>query len=59
MAEPNWITEDAVLAIHALQLHEHGGQDGVRDQGLLESALNRPKNQWAYAKADLAAVAAA
>lgn len=59
MSEPRWITHKAVSEIHALQLALHGGQDGVRDTGLLESALQRPRNQWAYAKADLPAIAAA
>jgi len=59
MDEPIWVTTDAVRAIHSSQLAEHGGQDGVRDDGLLESALQRPRNQWAYAKADLAAIASA
>ncbi|MEM6799084.1 MAG: type II toxin-antitoxin system death-on-curing family toxin [Planctomycetota bacterium] len=59
MDEPTWITAHAVRAIHSFQLAEHGGQDGVRDPGLLESALNRPKNQWAYAGADLSTLAAA
>jgi death-on-curing protein len=42
------------------QLREHGGSPGVRDEGLLESALARPRQKWAYAKApDLATLAAA
>lgn len=59
MDEPQWITVDTAGAIHSLQLAEHGGQDGTRDFGLLESALNRPRNQWQYAKADWASIAAA
>lgn len=59
MNEPIWTTPDAVQAIHSIQLAEHGGQDGIRDQGLLESALQRPKNQWSYTNADLPALAAA
>ena len=47
-------------AIHAAQLREHGGAPGVRDEGLLESALARPRHKFAYAaKADLGALAAA
>lgn len=42
-------TADAVIA-HDLQLAAHGGSSGIRDQGLLESALARPKNIWAYAE---------
>jgi death-on-curing protein len=41
-------TADAVIA-HDLELAAHGGSTGIRDQGLLESALARPKNIWAYA----------
>lgn len=43
-------TADAVIA-HDLELAAHGGSTGIRDQGLLESALARPKNIWAYAEA--------
>ncbi|MEM1304791.1 MAG: type II toxin-antitoxin system death-on-curing family toxin [Planctomycetota bacterium] len=59
MDEPTWINPAAVTVIHSSQLAEHGGQDGVRDVGLLESALDRPKNQWAYSSADLPQLAAA
>jgi death-on-curing protein len=60
MSEPEWIEENSVLKIHALQLEQHGGMQGVRDAGLLSSALNRPRNLWAYARqsADTAALAA-
>ena len=44
--------KEEVLVIHDLQLAEHGGADGVRDQGLLESALARPKHRLAYAASD-------
>jgi death-on-curing protein len=48
MQEPLWMdTADAVIA-HDLELATHGGSTGIRDQGLLESALARPKNIWAY-----------
>jgi death-on-curing protein len=59
MGEPRWVTAEAVALIHSLQLAEHGGQDGVRDAGLLESALGRPQLQWRYTKGDLASLAAA
>lgn len=61
MKKPIWIREDAVLAIHARQVTEHGGDAGVRDAGLLDSALNRPRNLLAYAapKPDVPALAAA
>jgi death-on-curing protein len=60
MREPEWIRGDVVLAIHRRQLAEHGGIDGVRDSGLLESALARPQNLWAYSdpKPDISALAA-
>ena len=48
MDDPIWISIDLALAIHKRQLSEHGGADGVRDQGLLESALGRPRNSFAY-----------
>lgn len=59
--EPVWIRNDAVRAIHLRQLAEHGGSEGVRDPGLLDSALARPKNLLAYANEppDLASLAAA
>jgi death-on-curing protein len=58
--KPVWIRDDVVRAIHLRQLAEHGGAIGVRDAGLLDSALARPKNLWAYSeeKPDLAALAA-
>ncbi len=59
--EPVWIRHDTVRAIHLRQLAEHGGSEGVRDEGLLDSALARPKNLLAYSDEppDLAALAAA
>lgn len=50
MTEPVWIRQDAALQMHAESLREHGGPEGVRDLGLLESALARPKNLFAYAE---------
>lgn len=60
MHEPLWIQENVVLAIHRRQIAEHGGADGVRDHGLLASALNKPRNLYDYEtpKPDLAALAA-
>ena len=48
MKEPEWIEPDVVLAIHEAQLAENGGAVGIRDDGLLESALARPKNLYSY-----------
>ena len=61
MAQTVWLLDEAVRAIHQRQIAEHGGSSGVRDDGLLLSALARPQNLLAYGeqKADLAALAAA
>lgn len=48
MIQPVWILPQTVLAIHDAQLAEHGGMPGVRDMGLLESALHHPQNLLAY-----------
>jgi death on curing protein len=57
--EPVWLDAVDALAIHDRQLAEHGGGVGVRDHGMLESALGRPMNRWAYGEDDEAALAAA
>ncbi|HEX8665518.1 MAG TPA: type II toxin-antitoxin system death-on-curing family toxin [Beijerinckiaceae bacterium] len=59
MSDPVWVETDVVLAIHDEQLSEHGGLPGVRDMGLLRSALDRPRNLFAYEGADLIGLAAA
>jgi death on curing protein len=59
MTEPRWLPKDLVLAVHDRQLAEHGGAAGVRDEGLLESALARPQNLHAYGEGDVVAMAAA
>jgi death-on-curing protein len=51
MAEILWIDKNEALDMHAQQLAEHGGSEGLRDEGLLESALARPQNLLAYAEA--------
>jgi death-on-curing protein len=48
MTEPLWVSKRAVLAIHSEQLAEHGGSDGIRDETLLDSALAKPRNVFAY-----------
>jgi len=60
MREPVWVRDDVVLAIHRRQLAEHGGGEGIRDPGLLDSALSRPKNLLACSteEPDLALLAA-
>ena len=57
--EPVWLLKSVVLALHDEQLAEHGGPVGVRDETLLESALAKPRNRWAYEQADMAVLAAA
>jgi len=57
--EPIWLTPTDVLVLHDKLLHAHGGAPGVRDLGLLESALARPRQQYAYGQRDLFALAAA
>lgn len=59
MKEPEWLDLDIVLDIHAEQLALFGGADGVRDRGLLESALARLVNKFAYGENNLASLAAA
>lgn len=59
MTEPVWLAVELVIAIHEEQLSLFGGAPGLRDRGLLESALDRPKNKWSYGEHDLAALAAA
>ena len=59
MTEPVWLTAELVIAIHDEQLREFGGPPGLRDRGMLESALGRPQNKFSYGETDLAALAAA
>ena len=59
MAEPVWIRDDVVLAIHRRQIAEHGGASGIRDEGLLASALQSPEPlAYSLESPDLAALAA-
>lgn len=58
--EPRWLDRRIVDAMHGEQLREHGGSPGVRDPGLIESALARPRQRFAYEEgADLPRLAAA
>jgi death-on-curing protein len=59
MTEPEWLDITIMLDVHAEQLALFGGPDGVRDSGLLDSALARPINKFAYGETDLASLAAA
>ncbi|MEO1244141.1 MAG: type II toxin-antitoxin system death-on-curing family toxin [Pseudomonadota bacterium] len=60
MKEPNWLLKQTVLAVHNQLVLEFGGGSGIRDEGLLESALDRPLNVYQYDdSADLHSLAAA
>jgi len=61
MTEIVWLLYETIIAIHHRQIAEHGGTEGLRDEGLLSSALARPQNLFAYGdpSPDLAALAAA
>lgn len=57
--QPVWVEKTVAIAIHQRQIAEHGGSDGIRDDGLLESALFRPFNQFAYSQPTIFDLAAA
>jgi death on curing protein len=59
MNEPFWLTVAMIVAVHDEQLAIHGGSAGLRDHALLESALDRARNKWAYEQAALPELAAA
>jgi death-on-curing protein len=59
LQEPLWISYEQALAIHARQLRHFGGAPGLRDEGMLRSALERRANKWTYEQASLAELAAA
>jgi death-on-curing protein len=59
MTEPLWLDVNIILDIHAEQLALFGGTEGGRDLGLLEFALTRPLNRFAYGETDIAALASA
>jgi death-on-curing protein len=54
-----WVSLEVALAAHQEQIAEHGGGEGVRDQGMLESAMARPQNLVGYGAPDVAELAAA
>jgi death-on-curing protein len=58
MGEIVWIEKQALILLHNISLAEHGGSPGLRDEGLLDSALARPQNLVAYGEPDIAALAA-
>ncbi len=59
MTEPRWLDRDIVVALHQELIAEHGGLGGIRDEGLLDSALGRPRNLHAYEVPSLFELAAA
>lgn len=59
MTEPRWITYEQAVAAHARQLRRYGGAPGLRDEGALRSALERPANKWHYEQLELPELAAA
>lgn len=59
MTDWRWVDKQALLLLHGESLAEHGGAAGMRDEGLLDSALARARNQAAYGTPDIAALAAA
>lgn len=59
MTEPKWLTYEQAIAAHSVQLRRYGGAPGLRDEGALRSALDRPVNKWHYEGAELPELAAA
>ncbi|MEX2569707.1 MAG: type II toxin-antitoxin system death-on-curing family toxin [Gemmatimonadota bacterium] len=57
--EPTWLSWGIVEAIHFDQILQHGGFQGIKNEGLIESALGRPVNKWLYEGADIFTLAAA
>lgn len=61
MKEPRWVHREGLILLHGVSLARFGGAEGIRDEGLLDSALNRPVNRYHYAEpgaCDLADLAA-
>ena len=58
MNEPVWLNRDDCLGIHEMMMSQHGGLAGVRDEGLLLSALAKPQNRFAYGSQSLTEMAA-
>jgi death on curing protein len=59
ITEPKWLTYEQVIAIHSRQLRRFGGAAGLRDEGLLRSAIERPLNKWHNEQAEIPKLAAA
>lgn len=58
MSEPIFLTLDEVMKLHARSIAEHGGTQGVRDRGLIESALASARNAFTYGSGDVYDIAA-
>jgi death-on-curing protein len=58
-AEPVWLKREFIIAVHERLIADHGGGSGLRDEGLLESALARPQHQFHYGEPSLTGLAAA
>lgn len=58
MNEPTWITKEILITVHAELLNRFGGLSGIRDEGLLDSALNRPKHLFSFSRPTLFQMAA-
>ncbi len=58
-AEPIWLSWRVVESIHRKEILQHGGSRGIRDRGLIQSALERPINKWQYEGSDVFTLAAA
>ena len=58
MNEPVWLNRDDCLGIHEMMMSQHGGLAGVRDEGLLVSALAKPQNRFAYGSKSMPEMAA-
>src|SRR5712671_4635375 len=56
--EPRWVTKKAAVATHGVLLAQHGGIPGIRDEGLLDAAMDAPRNHFAYERASLFRLAA-
>ena len=58
MKEPYWLTREECLALHEMMLSQHGGSEGLRDDNMLESALAKPRQLFAYGKPTMSDLAA-
>lgn len=59
MTAPVWVAREAILAVHDQLIAEFGGSTGIRDRGLLDSALGRSENKFAYGERSVFVLAAA